>query len=222
MDQETERQYETLLAQLRCRLESQAFLERHRRHEQDFTRQRALPFVVVIYTLINMLKRSLQDELDELFRLFRPAEVAQRQVSKSAFSQARQKLRYTAFVELNKVQVQHFYEHFAVQRWHGHRLLAIDGSLLDVPNTPENRAALPHPTPSPTGSYPSPTPPEAHAIVLAGRYASSGYCPLPQNRDFFTALRHSYSARLRKRPTDPPRQNRPLDFASYRSLRLRH
>lgn len=142
MDPENEKQYEKLFAQLRTRLESQDFLKRHRQHEQDFTRHRSLPFVVVIFTLINMLKRALQDELDELFRLFSDAEVAERCVTKSAFSQARQKLKHSAFIELNQTQVQHFYAHFAVRRWHGHRLLGIDGSLLDVPNTAENREAF--------------------------------------------------------------------------------
>lgn len=142
MDQDIEEQYEKLLTELRTQLESQNFLERHREHEQDFTRQRSLPFVVVIFTLMNMLKRSLQDELDELFRLFRDAEVAERCVTKSAFSQARQKLKHTAFIELNQTQVRHFYDHFSMRRWHGHRLLGIDGTLLDVPNTAENREAF--------------------------------------------------------------------------------
>lgn len=140
MDQELEEQYEKLLTGLRERLKSQDFLERHRQDEKAFSRKRSLSFVMVLFTLMNMLKRSLQDELDELFRLFSEAEVAERCVTKSAFSQARQKLKHTAFIELNQAQVQHFYEHFAVQRWHGHRLLGIDGSLVDVPNSPANRA----------------------------------------------------------------------------------
>lgn len=133
-----ELRYHHLLTDLRMHIESRGFLERHRQHEQDFTRQRSLPFVVVVVTLLNMLKRALQDELDELFRLFDETEVAQRRVTKSAFSQARRKLKHTAFIELNQRQVAHFYAHFESQRWCGRRLLAIDGSLLSVPN----RAAL--------------------------------------------------------------------------------
>lgn len=142
MEAEIEQQYASLLAHLRHRVESQEFLERHRQNERDFSRRRALPFVMVIYTLVNLLKRALQDELDELFRLFNGAEVATRAVSKSAFCQARQKVKPSAFIELNQAQVEHFYEHFAVQRWQGYRLLAIDGTLLDVPNTALNRATF--------------------------------------------------------------------------------
>jgi hypothetical protein len=142
MDEQIEEQYEKLLTELRTLLESQAFLERHRQQAHDFTRKRSLPFVVVIFTLINMLKRALQDELDELFRLFSGAEVAERCVTKSAFSQARQKLKHTAFIELNQTQVKHFYDHFPSQHWHGRRLLGIDGSLVDVPNSAANREAF--------------------------------------------------------------------------------
>jgi hypothetical protein len=94
--------------------------------------------------LINMLKRSLQDELDEMFRIFSGAEVAERYVTKSAFSQARQKLKHTAFIELNQVQVEHFYTHFAIERWLGYRLLGMDGSLIDLPNNAATREAFGH------------------------------------------------------------------------------
>lgn len=139
MENAIEKQYQHLLTGLKMRIESKGFLERHRQHAQDFTRRRSLPFVVVILSLINMLKRALQDELDELFRLFGDGPVAQRRVTKSAFSQARRKLKHTAFIELNQMQVEHFYAHFPTQRWCGRRLLGIDGSLVDVPNTPANR-----------------------------------------------------------------------------------
>jgi hypothetical protein len=86
-----------------------------------------------------MIKRALQDELDEFFKVVQQGQVAQRVVSKSAFSQARQKLKYSAFVELNQAQVTYFYEHFEVQRWHGFRLLALDGSMAALPNTAELR-----------------------------------------------------------------------------------
>lgn len=84
---------------------------------------------------MNMLKRALQDELDEFFRLLTQAPVAERVVTQSALSQARQKLKHTAFIELNQVQVAYFYAHFTPQRWHGLRLVAIDGSMSSVPAT---------------------------------------------------------------------------------------
>ena len=84
-----------------------------------------------------MVKRALQDELDELFKLLNQQDVAVRIVTKSAFSQARKKLKYEAFVELNQIQVDYFYEHFECKRWHGLRLLAVNGSTSQLPRTSE-------------------------------------------------------------------------------------
>ena len=122
LEYEIEQAYTGLLSRLRGVLESEGFLQRHRSSEQAFSRRRRLTFIVVIVFLVNMVKRALQDELDEFFRLLSEAPVAERVVTKSAFSQARQKLKHTAFIELNQVQVSYFYECFVPQRWHGLRL----------------------------------------------------------------------------------------------------
>jgi hypothetical protein len=126
-----------LLTVLKQRLTAPDFLERHRRSAKDFTRQRCLPFVVVVLFLLNLVKRALQDELDEFFKLESGAAVAARVVTKSAFSQARRKLKAEAFVELNSVQVQYFYDHFAYQTWYGLRLRAVDGSTVQLPDAPD-------------------------------------------------------------------------------------
>jgi len=75
--------------------------------------------------------------LDEFFKLDSAASVATRVVTKSAFSQARQKLKAEAFVELNGVQVNYFYTHFPYRTWQGLCLLAIDGSTAQLPATPD-------------------------------------------------------------------------------------
>jgi hypothetical protein len=125
-----------LLTALRQRLTDRDFLERHRQSAKDFTRQRCLPFVVVIFFLLNLVKRALQDELDEFFNLERGTAVAARLVTKSAFCQARLKLKAEAFVELQQVQVAYFYAQYAPPTWHGLRLLAVDGSTTQLPVTP--------------------------------------------------------------------------------------
>jgi len=138
-----------LIKSLKERLNSLDFLERHRQSEQAFIRQRCLPFVTVVLFLLNLVKRSLQDELDEFFKLSRGEAVATPVVSKSAFSQARKKLKAEAFIELNTVQVDYFYTHFPYQTWHGLRLVAVDGSTTQLPVTAEiiNHFGLWHGTP---------------------------------------------------------------------------
>lgn len=128
-----------LVEMLKSLIFSADFMERHRRSEKDFTRQRCLTFSVVIIFLLNLVKRALQDELDEFFKLLNGEKVASRIVTKSAFTQARKKLKYTAFVELNQTQVDFFYDHFEPRRWCGFRLLAVDGSTSELPRTPEIR-----------------------------------------------------------------------------------
>lgn len=139
MDQKTTERYENFVKHLRNKLGSEEFLEQHRRTPKDFSRQRILTFCTVILFLINMIKRALQDELDEFFKMLVQGQVAQRVVTKSAFCQARQKLKHTAFIELNQSQVAYYYEHFEPQRWQGWRLLAVDGALCDIPDSPALR-----------------------------------------------------------------------------------
>jgi hypothetical protein len=136
LEQDVAECYEGFIGHLKQVLESKEFLRRHRRREQDFTRERCLPFVVVILFLINMVKRALQDELDEFFKVLQQGKLAERTVTKSAFTQARRKLKHSAFIELNQEQVTYFYQHFQPLRWQGLRLLAVDGSMSELPNKP--------------------------------------------------------------------------------------
>ena len=63
--------------------------------------------------------------------------VALRVVSKSAWTQARKKLKYEALIELNNRQVTYFYVHFEPKKWNGYWLVATDGSMTELPNVEE-------------------------------------------------------------------------------------
>jgi Transposase DDE domain len=114
---------------------SEDFLSRHRRSEKDFVRDRLLPFHNMIFFLMNLVKGSLQDELDYFFKAVHAEEVSTRTVTKSALSKARKKLHHQAFIELGRNLVSFFYEHFPCRTWKGFRILAIDGSTIKVPRT---------------------------------------------------------------------------------------
>jgi hypothetical protein len=109
MDPVPETAYLGLLQEINARLSSFDFMVRHRETEKSFTRNRCLTFIVLITFLLNLLKRSQQDELDEFFKLLNGTEVAVRTVTKSALTQARKKLKAEAFVELNQLQTDYFY-----------------------------------------------------------------------------------------------------------------
>jgi hypothetical protein len=118
-------------------LTSKEFIEKHRIKPTDFTRERSLPFHKVFLLLINFLTRSLQSELDNFFRVLLNKELPVNEVTKGAFSLARKKLNYTAFVELDKTQIDYFYETADYATWHGFRLLGVDGSISRLPTSNE-------------------------------------------------------------------------------------
>jgi len=114
-------------------LSNENFIQRHKLTPSDFTRKRSLPFSHIIIFLLNLLRSSLQHELDKFFQVISQSDVPIRTVTASAFCQARKKLKYSAFVELIHRIVYYFYRWFAWKRWHGFRLVAIDGSTVQVP-----------------------------------------------------------------------------------------
>lgn len=116
---------------------SPGFVTRFRKHPTDFTRQRKLPFHILIAFLINFVHGSYQDELDKFFKTILRLDVAKRFVSKAALSKARMKLKYEAFIELNIHLIQLFEKHFSPRKWFGFRLLAIDSSTTRLPMTEE-------------------------------------------------------------------------------------
>ena len=116
---------------------SKEFIERHRVKPTDFTRERSLPFYKVFLLLINFLTKSLQAELDNLFRVLQNKEIPVNEVTKGAFSLARKKLNYEAFVELDKTQIDYFYQTSACATWNGFRLLGVDGSTARLPSSHE-------------------------------------------------------------------------------------
>jgi hypothetical protein len=139
MNSNTRQFYTGLMAYIRQLIGSDKFKQRHRISGKAFTRKRILRFELMILFLLNMVKHAVQDELDEFFKILQGSKVARRIVTKSAFSQARKKLKYSAFIELNDEQVAYFYQHAKLQRWYGLRLLAIDGSMSDLPDSEEIR-----------------------------------------------------------------------------------
>jgi hypothetical protein len=59
-------------------------------------------------------------------------------MSQQAFSEARKKLRWQAFRELFETTVEEMYRG-TIKRWREYRLLAIDGSKINLPNDPRLR-----------------------------------------------------------------------------------
>jgi len=56
-------------------------------------------------------------------------------ITKSAFSQSRLNLKPSAFIKLNKVLTNTFYDDKSYKKWNDFRLMAVDGSTLQLPNS---------------------------------------------------------------------------------------
>ncbi len=130
------------IEQLRRKLCDEDFIACSRVRAEDFTRQRQLTFpVVMLFILqktVKSIQRHLHEFLDELAggELFEP-------VTAGAFTHARAKLKPSAFIELNQTHVLPWVygseQASSLQRWRGHRLMGLDGSLLRLPNSAEMR-----------------------------------------------------------------------------------
>jgi hypothetical protein len=131
-----------LIEALRLKLCDADFVARHRVRPQDFTRHRQLTFPVmmlfILQKTVKSLQRHLHEFLDELSggQLFEP-------LSAGAITHARAKLKHTAFIELHQELVTPLIYSAdgpgLVRRWHGHRLVGVDSSLVRTPNSQELR-----------------------------------------------------------------------------------
>jgi Transposase DDE domain len=129
-----------IVARIRATLTSPEMVSRYRLQPTAWTRQRNLSFLMVVTVILTGHKRVLQHALNRVFQaLGRVTEVP----TASAYSQARQKLHPALFQHLNDVVIEDFYRLYGadgeVKRWQGRRLLGIDGSVFNVPDTRETR-----------------------------------------------------------------------------------
>jgi hypothetical protein len=81
-----------------------------------------------------MGKQGLQREMDNFFRETENEEFNIRRITKGGFSKSRRNLAPEAFLELNDVVWRGFYKQVDYLGYHGHKLLAVDGTFLNLPN----------------------------------------------------------------------------------------
>lgn len=118
-------------------IETPTFLFDNRTKSSFFTKGSAkMNFKEAIYFILKGIRKSLQIELDEWFNFIRGGE---KSMTKQAFSQLRQKIKPEAFVQLNEGFISWFYDDDNFKRYRSYRLLSIDGSITEIPNTAINR-----------------------------------------------------------------------------------
>jgi len=87
-------------------------------------------FAEIIYVMLSMVKESTQNALERVFPQLRKENL---HMSQQAFSKARQKIKWEAFAEAFQASAEGSYnEEFKL--WRGFRVMAIDGSIVRLPN----------------------------------------------------------------------------------------
>jgi hypothetical protein len=84
---------------------------------------------------MTQLQKGLQREIAAFAEAIEQDGGSIPEVSKAAFCKARKKLKPTVFRELNKTALETFYDSNEVQRWQGWRVLGVDGSTIELPNS---------------------------------------------------------------------------------------
>lgn len=119
-----------LVELIQRRLKSRQFINSHKSHPRDFTRMSPLSFSTVFLTILRKSVKSLQNVLNELYL----SKDIKRVVTSSAYSQARKKLKHTAFIALNEDTIRTYYEDNCIKLWKGYRVFGVDGSKIMLPN----------------------------------------------------------------------------------------
>ena len=121
-------------------LGSDSVTMRHKQLAGAFTRKRVLTFQVMVILMLAKGMKSLQLSLNEFIPKLG---LAVPTVSNAAYSKARAKFRHTAFIELNQeAVVRTMYEDGDYQTYNGLRVLAVDGSKVQLPTNDETRAVF--------------------------------------------------------------------------------
>jgi hypothetical protein len=107
------------------------FKIKHRIKQSSFTREVKLTFVIMMGLMIKKSSKSSQNSLNDI-TLNGDIDYT---VTNSAYTQARAKLNYTAFIEMKDKSVEMFYEDGEYNRYKNFRLLAVDGSIVILPNS---------------------------------------------------------------------------------------
>lgn len=100
-----------------------------RNSDRSFTRERKLPFDELVMFLLKGATRTLTVEIDQFFKYMKKEIPI---LSKQALSKARMKLKPEIFIKLNDAAIKEYY-HQEYKMYKGYRLLAADGSMIELP-----------------------------------------------------------------------------------------
>lgn len=126
-----------LLKNLSKILTNTAFIETYSTNQKYFKRKRKLPFQIITLLILQLLKSSVKTELKSFYTTIFKVDEVVNWVTDGAFCKARQKIKHQLFIDLQKFIVRFFYANIGGKRWFHFRLLAVDGSEINLPSSKE-------------------------------------------------------------------------------------
>ena len=125
-----------IIRKIKQYLSSPDCLEAHR-EKNHFIRKRKLSMLHLVTYLFYTTKASMYQNLSAIRDDLLPSNFPE--VSKQAVSKARQFISPSLFQDLFTLSVDIFYKNLKKRKlWHGYHIFAIDGSKIEVPNSPSN------------------------------------------------------------------------------------
>ncbi len=106
------------------------FMEKSRKNKKAFIRNRKVSFAMNILLIFACLKRSIQTGIDQFII---DMDTGFNTYSKQAFSKRRQCILPEAFQELYRLSTEFFYKEAGYKTYSGYRILAVDGSKVNLP-----------------------------------------------------------------------------------------
>jgi len=102
----------------------------------SWSRQRNMPLGDIL--TCTLAKKGLSTTI-EIRQYFQSTDKVEQTVSKQDYFKQRQKLNPEVFRTLNRNYLKRFYGGHEAKGWHGHLVMAVDGSRAEIPNSEENR-----------------------------------------------------------------------------------
>lgn len=125
--------FKLALEQTQQKLDDFLFKCTYRNKPNNFSRNSKMGFKETALFMMNMVKRTLQLELNTFFETVLKKESP---VSKQAYTKARQNIKPELFIDLSDTVVKGFYKECDdCKVWNSYRLSAIDGTILEIPDT---------------------------------------------------------------------------------------
>jgi hypothetical protein len=123
--------YEKIYQQIQAKLMDATFKNTSKKSEQDFTRKRKLPFEDLMIFIMRSACKTLSVEVEQFFQKISQVKTPP---SKQSVSKARMKISHEGFCKINDVILTGYYEE-TYRTYKGFRLLAADGTMLQLPAT---------------------------------------------------------------------------------------